>query len=92
VIRERPWQAYGRDEENEVFRRTIIGGWKEVEAGAKTADLARRLDVSAALTGNRKSTYGGLEVFDAKRLTVQEDENAKLKRMLAHTIMDKAGL
>lgn len=61
----------------------IIGVLKEAEAGAKTADLARRHGVSEATIYNWKAKYGGLEVSDAKRLRALEDENAKLKRLLA---------
>ncbi len=65
---------------------------KEAEAGAKTADLARRHGVSKATIYNWKSKYGGLEVSDAKRLKALEDENAKLKRLLADAMLDKAAL
>ena len=66
----------------------IIGVLKEAEAGAKTADLA----VSEATIYNWKAKYGGLEVSDAKRLRALEDENAKLKRLLAEAMLDNAGL
>ncbi len=67
----------------------IIGVLKEAEAGAKTADLARRHGVSEATIYNWKSKYGGLEVSDARRL---ESENAKLKRLLADAMLDQAAL
>lgn len=70
----------------------IIGVLKEVEAGAKTADLARRHGVSEATIYNWKSKYGGLEVSDARRLKELENENAKLKRLLADTMLDNAAL
>ena len=70
----------------------IIGVLKEQEAGAKTADLARRHGVSEATIYNWKAKYGGLEVSEAKRLRALEDENAKLKRLLAETMLDNAGL
>jgi putative transposase len=70
----------------------IIGVLKEQEAGAKTADLARRHGVSEATIYNWKAKYGGLEVSEAKRLRSLEDENAKLKRLLAETMLDNAGL
>ena len=69
----------------------IIGVLKEAEAGAKTADLARRHGVSEATIYNWKAKYGGLEVSDAKRLRALEDENAKLKRLLAEAMLDNAG-
>ncbi|WP_334181465.1 IS3 family transposase [Novosphingobium sp.] len=70
----------------------IIGVLKEQEAGAKTADLARRHGVSEATIYNWKAKYGGLEVSEAKRLRALEDENAKLKRLLAEAMLDNAGL
>ena len=70
----------------------IIGVLKEQEAGAKTADLARRHGVSEVTIYNWKAKYGGLEVSEAKWLRALEDENAKLKRLLAETMLDNAGL
>ena len=70
----------------------IIGILKEAEAGAKTADLARRHGVSEATIYNWKAKYGGLEVSEAKRLRSLEEENAKLKRLLADTVLDNAAL
>ena len=61
----------------------IIGVLKEAEAGAKTAELARKHGISEATLYNWKAKYGGLEVSEAKRLRALEDENAKLKRLLA---------
>ena len=70
----------------------IIGVLKEAEAGAKTGELARRHGVSEATIYNWKAKYGGLEVSEAKRLRALEDENAKLKRLLAEQMMDVATL
>ena len=70
----------------------IIGVLKEAEAGAKTADLARRHGISEATIYNWKARYGGMEVSEAKRLRSLEDENAKLKRLLADTMLDNAAL
>jgi putative transposase len=70
----------------------IIGILKEAEAGAKTADLARRHGVSEATIYNWKAKYGGLEVSEAKRLRSLEEENAKLKLLLADTLLDNAAL
>ena len=70
----------------------IIGVLKEAEAGAKTADLARRHGVSEATIYNWKSKYGGLEVSDARRLKALEDENRKLKKLLAEAMLDNAML
>lgn len=70
----------------------IIGVLKEGEAGAKTADLARRHGVSEATIYNWKSKYGGLDVSEVRRLRVLESENAKLKRLLSDTMLDNVAL
>jgi putative transposase len=70
----------------------IIGVLREAEGGAKTADLARKHGVSEATLYNWKAKYGGLEVSEAKRLRALEDENGRLKRLLADAMLDNAGL
>jgi putative transposase len=70
----------------------IIGVLREHEAGAKTADLARKHGVSEATLYNWKAKYGGMDVPEAKRLKQLEDENAKLKRLLAEQMLDAAAL
>ena len=70
----------------------IIGVLKEAEAGAKTADLARRHGVSEATIYNWKAKYGGLEVSDARRLRQLEQENARLKKLLADSMLANAML
>ena len=70
----------------------IIGVLREAEAGAKTSELARRHGVSEATLYNWKAKYGGLEVSEAKRLRALEDENGRLKRLLADAMLDNAGL
>jgi putative transposase len=70
----------------------IIGMLREQEAGAKTADVCRKYGISGATFYKWKAKYGGLEVSDAKRLKALEDENAKLKRLLAEAELDKAML
>ena len=62
------------------------------EAGANTGDLARKHGVSEATLYNWKAKYGGLEVSEAKRLRALEDENGRLKRLLADAMLDNAGL
>jgi putative transposase len=61
---------------------------REAEAGAKTADLARKHVVSEATLYNCKAKYGGLEASEAKRLRALEDENGRLKRLLADAMLD----
>ena len=70
----------------------IIGVLREHEAGARTVDLARKHGVSDATLYNWKTKYGGLEVSEAKRLKQLEDENAKLKKLLAEQMLDAAAL
>lgn len=70
----------------------IIGVLREHEAGAKTADLARKHGVSEATLYNWKARYGGLDVGEAKRLKQLEDENARLKKLLAEQMLDVAAL
>ena len=70
----------------------IIGVLREQEAGAKTADICRKHGISDATFYKWKARYGGLEVSDAKRLRALEDENGRLKRMLADAMLDNAAL
>jgi putative transposase len=70
----------------------IIGVLREQEAGAKTADVCRKHGVSEATFYKWKAKYGGLEVSEAKRLRALEDENGRLKRMLADAMLDNAAL
>lgn len=65
---------------------------KEAEAGAKTADLARRHGVSEATIYNWKGKYGGLEVSEARRLRELGSKNVRLKRLLADAMLDQAAL
>jgi putative transposase len=70
----------------------IISVLREQEAGAKTADLARKYGVSEATLYNWKAKYGGMDVSEARRLRVLEDENGKLKRLLADAMLDASAL
>jgi len=70
----------------------IIGVLKEQETGVKAADLCRKHGISEATFYNWKAKYGGLEVSEAKRLKALEDENAKLKKLLAAQMLDVAAL
>ncbi len=66
--------------------------WARPKAGAKTADLARKHGISEATLYNWKAKYGGIDVSDAKRLRALEDENRKLKKLLAESMLDQAAL
>ena len=70
----------------------VVGVLREQEAGAKTADLARKHGVSAATLYNWKAKYGGLDVSEARRLKALEEENRKLKKLLAESMLDVAAL
>ena len=70
----------------------IIAVLKEQEAGMATADVCRRHGISSATFSKWKAKYGGLEVSDARRLRSLEEENARLKRLLADAMLDNAML
>jgi putative transposase len=70
----------------------IIAVLKEHELGAKTSDLCCKHEISEATFYNWKSKYGGVDASEAKRLKALETENAKLKRLLADTMLDNAAL
>ena len=70
----------------------IIKVLREQEAGARTEDVCRRHGVSTGTLYKWKSKFGGLEVSDAKRLRSLEDENRKLKKLLAESMLDQAAL
>ena len=70
----------------------IIGILKEQEAGARTADVCRKHGISDATFYKWKAKYGGMEVSEAKRLKALEDENARLKKLLAEAMLDNAVL
>ena len=70
----------------------IIGILREHEAGAKTADLARKHGLSEATLYNWKAKFGGMDVSDARKLRALEEENGKLKRLLADAMLDASAL
>jgi putative transposase len=70
----------------------IIGILKEHEAGIPVSDLCRKHGVSDASIYKWKARYGGLDVSEAKRLKQLEDENSKLKKLLAEAMLDNAML
>jgi putative transposase len=63
---------------------------KEQEAGLATAEVCRKHGLSPATFYKLKAKYGGLEVSDARRLRQLEDENGKLKRLLAESVLYNA--
>jgi putative transposase len=70
----------------------IIGVLREQEAGAKTEEVCRRHGISSATFYKWKAKYGGLEISDAKRLKAMDDENRRLKKLLAEAMLDNAAL
>jgi putative transposase len=70
----------------------IIGILREAEAGAKTPEVCRRHGISDATFYKWKAKYGGLEVSEARRLKSLEDENRRLKKLLAEAMLDNAAL
>jgi putative transposase len=68
----------------------VIGILKEQEAGAKTVDVCRKHGISDATFYKYKAKYGGMHVSDARKLKALEDENAKLKKLLAEAMLDNA--
>lgn len=70
----------------------IIGVLKEQQAGLAVSELCRRHGISEATFYNWRSRYSGMEVSDAKRLKALEEENRKLKKLLAESVLDVATL
>ena len=70
----------------------IIGVLKEHQAGIPTAELCRKHGISDATFYNWRSRYGGMEMSDARRLKSLEDENRRLKKLLAESMLDVATL
>ena len=70
----------------------IIGILKEHQAGLSASELCRKHGISDATFYNWRSKYGGMDVSDAKRLKALEAENAKLKTLLAESVMDVSTL
>jgi putative transposase len=67
----------------------IIGVLKQMEAGRKVAELAREIGVSEATLYTWKSKYGGMDVNEARRLRELEEENRRLKHLVADLSLDK---
>jgi putative transposase len=70
----------------------IIGVLKEADTGMKVAELCRKHGISDATYYNWKAKFGGMTVSDAQRLKALEAENARLKRLLAESMLDNAAL
>ncbi len=70
----------------------IVGVLKEQEGGTPTAELCRKHGISQGTFYNWKAKFGGLEMSEAKRLKGLEDENGRLKKLLADAMLDNAAL
>jgi putative transposase len=70
----------------------IIGAVKQLEAGRAVKELAREMGVTDQTLYNWKAKFGGMEVSDAKKLRALEEENRRLKEMVADLSLDKAAL
>ena len=70
----------------------IIGILKQAQAGMKIVDLCRMHGISDATFYNWRTKYGGMEVSDARKLKALEEENRKLKKLLAESMLDVATL
>ena len=70
----------------------IIGVLKEHQAGLSAAEICRQYGISDATFYNWRNKYGGMDVSEAKRLRTLEDENKKLKKLLAESMLDIATL
>jgi putative transposase len=70
----------------------IIGMIKEQEAGLPTSELCRKHGLSPATFYKLKAKYGGMDLSDARRLKQLEEENAKLKRLVADVMLDNVVL
>ena len=70
----------------------VIAVLKEHQAGAAVADLCRKHGISDATFYTWRSKYGGIEVSDARRLKALEEENGKLKKLLAESMLDVSTL
>jgi putative transposase len=70
----------------------VIGILKEHEAGLTAAEISRKYGISDATFYKWRSRYGGMEVSDARRLKALEEENRKLKKLLAESMLDVATL
>jgi putative transposase len=70
----------------------IITAIKQHEAGTKAQDICRKLGIAEQTFYKWKSKFGGMDVSDAKRLRALEEENAKLKKLLAEQMLDNVAL
>jgi putative transposase len=92
ILRKRDGEESSNVKKTRYSEEQIIGALKQIEAGRKVTELARELGVSEATLYTWKSKYGGLDVSEARRLKELEDENRRLKHMVADLSLDKEAL
>ena len=85
-------QGEGQTRRSRFSEEQIIAILREHEAGVATGEVCRRHGISDASFYKWKAKYGGMEVSDAKRLKGLEDENRRLKKLLAEAMLDNAAL
>lgn len=90
--RVRPERGDGRMRGSSLAEEQIVAMLREQEGGAPTAETRHKHGVGSATFYGWKSTCGGMDVSDARRLKALEDENAKLKKLLAEQMLDNAML
>jgi putative transposase len=82
----------GRMKRSRFTEEQIIGGLRAQKSGVPVADICRKHGISSPTFYKWKAKYGGLDVSEARRLKALEDENTKLKRMLADAMLDNVAL
>jgi putative transposase len=88
----RPSVPRRTDETEQVQHEQILAIVKEGEAGRKVAELCRTHGITEQTYYRRKAKYGGMELSDMQRLKQVEDENRRLKQIVAEQTLDIQGL
>ena len=92
LLQVRPKVRDGQMKRSRFTEEQIIGVLREQETGVAVADICRKHGLSSPTFYKWKAKYGGMDVSEARRLRALEDENSKLKRLLADAMLDNAAL